>query len=74
MSPTNVTTEASLEDTQASEKLYQLAGIIGASKTIQGTLGLWALVVDAAPHDVRAMSEGLQATMIQEEEKNKRMQ
>ena len=56
--------EASLEDTQASERLYQL----GASKTIPGTLGLWALVVDAAPYDVRAVTEGLLATMIQEED------
>ena len=28
-------------------------------------MGLWALVVDAAPQDVRAMFEGLLATMIQ---------
>ena len=64
-SSTNVTPEASLEDTQVSERLYQLAGIIGASETIPGTLGLWTLVVDAAPHDVRAISEDLLATMIQ---------
>ena len=67
-SSTNVTPEASLEDTQASERLYQLAEIIGASKTIPGTLGLWALVVDAAPRDVRGVSEGLLALMIQEED------
>ena len=65
-SSTNVAPEASLEDTQ---KLPRdcLAEIIGASKTIPGTLGLWALVVDAAPCDVRAMTEGLLATMIQED-------
>ena len=63
-SSTNVAPEASLEDTQ---KLPRdcLAEIIGASKTIPGTL--WALVVDAAPCDVRAMTEGLLATMIQED-------
>ena len=49
-----------------SERLYQLAEIIGTSKTIPGTLGLWALVVDAAPHDVKDTFEGLLATMIQE--------
>ena len=48
-----------------SERLYQLAGTIGASETILGTLGLWALVVDAPPQDVRATSGGLLATMIQ---------
>ena len=37
---------------------------IGASKTLPGTLGLWALVVDAAPCDACAMSEGLLATVI----------
>ena len=67
-SSTNVAPEASLEDTQASERLYHLAETIGASKTIPSTVGLWALVVDAAPCDVRAMSEGLLATMIQEDD------
>ena len=67
-SSTNVTSEASLSDTQVSERLYQLAEIIGVSKTIPGTLGLWALVVDAAPHDVKDMSEGLLATMIKDTE------
>ena len=67
-SSTNVSPEASLEDTQASERLYQLAEIIGSSKTIPGTLWLWALVVDAAPYDVRAMTEGLLETMIQEDD------
>ena len=67
-SSTNVTPEASLEDTKVFERLYQLAGTIGASETTPGTLGLWALVVDAAPQDVRAMSEGLLATMTQGED------
>ena len=48
-----------------SESLYQLAETFGSSRTIPGTLGLWALVVDAAPHDVKDMSEGLLATMIE---------
>ena len=60
--------EASLEDTQVSERQYQLAEIIGTRKTIPGTLGLWALVVDASPHDVKDMSEGLLATMIKDTE------
>ena len=47
-SSTNVAREASLEDTQVSERLYQLVETIDASKTISGTLRLWALVVDAA--------------------------
>ena len=55
-------------DAQASERLYQLAEIIGASKTLPGTLGLWALVVDAAPCDTRAMSESLLATLIQDDD------
>ena len=46
-SSTNVTSEASLEDTRVSERLYQLAETVGTSRTIPGTLGLWALVVDA---------------------------
>ena len=50
------------------ERLYQLAKTIGTSRTIPGTLGLWALVVDAAPHDVKDMSEGLLATMIKDTE------
>ena len=36
-SSTNVTSEASLEDAQASERLYQLAETISTSKTIPGT-------------------------------------
>ena len=67
-SSTNVAPEVSPEDTQASERLYQLAETIGASKTVPGTLGLWALVVDAAPCDVRAVSEGLLAAMIREDD------
>ena len=55
-------------DAQASERLYQLAEIIGASKTLPGTLGLWALVVDAAPRDACAMSEVLLATVIQDDD------
>ena len=42
---------------QASERLYQLAEIIGA-----------ALVVDAAPCDACAMSDGLLATVIQDDD------
>ena len=56
---TNDAPVVSPADAQASERLYQLAGIIGASETLPGTLGLWALVVDAAPCDARAMSESL---------------
>ena len=67
-SSTNVISEASLEDTHVSERLYRLAETIDTSKTIPGTLGLWALVVDAAPHDVKVMSEGLLATMIKDTE------
>ena len=67
-SSTNVTPEASLEDTQVSERLYQPAGTIGASETIPGTSRLWALVADAAPQDVKDMSEGLLATMIKDTE------
>ena len=51
-----------------SERLYQLAETVGTSRTIPGTLELWALVVDAAPHDVKDMSEGLLATMIKDTE------
>ena len=54
-------------DAQASERMYQLAEIIGASKTLPSTLGLWALVVDA-PCDACAMSRGLLATMIQDDD------
>ena len=50
-SSTNVSSEASVEDTHVSERLYQLAETIGTSRTIPATLGLWALVVDAAPHE-----------------------
>ena len=60
--------EASLEDTQVSERLYQLAGTLCARETILGTLGLWALVVDAAPQDVKDMSEGWLASMIKDTE------
>ena len=46
-SSTNVTPEASLEDTQVSERLYQLAGIIGARRPSQAPWGsgpsLWML-------------------------------
>ena len=38
------------------------------ARLIPGTLGLWALVVNAHPCDVRAMSEGLLAAMIQEDD------
>ena len=62
-SSTDVTSEASLEDIYVSEKLYQLAETVGTSKTIPG-----ALVVDAAAHDVKAMSEGLVATMSKDTE------
>ena len=67
-SSTNVTPEASLEDTQVSERLCQLAETNGTSRTIPGTLGLWALVVDAAPKDVKDVSEGWLATMIKDTE------
>ena len=55
-------------DAKASEMLYELAEIIGASKTLPGTQGLCALVVDAAPCDASGMSEGLLAILIQEDE------
>ena len=55
---TNDAPMVSPADAQASERLYQLAEIIGASKTLPTTLGLCALVVDAAPCDACAMSEG----------------
>ena len=55
-------------DAEPSEKLYQLAEIIGVSRTLSGTLRLWALVVDAASCDASAMSEGLLATLIQEDD------
>ena len=51
-----------------SERLYQLAETIGTSRTIPGTLGLWAVVVDAAPHNVKDMAESLMATMIKDTE------
>ena len=56
---TNDVPVVSPADARASERLYQLAEIIGASKTLPGTLGLWALMVDAAPCDACAVSEGL---------------
>ena len=37
--PSSCVGEASLEDTHVSERLYQLAGTIGTSRTIPGTLG-----------------------------------
>ena len=40
----------------------------GASKTLPGTLGLWALVVDAALCDACATSESLLATLIQDDD------
>ena len=55
-------------DARASERLYQLVEIIGASKTLPGTLGLWAFVVDAAHCDAGAMSEGSLATLIQDDD------
>ena len=67
-SSTNVAPVVSPADAQASERLYQLAQIIGASKTLTGTLGLWALVVDAAPCDAWATSEGLLATLTQNDD------
>ena len=60
---TNDAPTVSQADAQASERLYQLAEIIGASK-----MGLWALVVDAAPCDAGAMSESLLATVIQDDD------
>ena len=65
---TKVATVVSPADAQASERLYQLAETIGASKTLPDTLELWALVVDAAPCDACAVSEGLLATMIQDDD------
>ena len=65
---TNVAPMISPADGQAAEKLYQLAEIIGVSRTLPGTLGLWALVVDAAPCDASGMFEGLLATLIQEDD------
>ena len=64
---TNVEPVASPADDQTSEMLYQLAEVSGASKTLPGTLGFWALVVDAAPCDASAMSDGLLTTMIQDD-------
>ena len=64
---TNFAPMISPADAQAAEKLYQLAEIIRVSRTLPGTLGLWALVVDAAPCNASAMSEGLLATLIQED-------
>ena len=59
-------------DAQASEKLHPSAEIIRVSRTLPGTLGLWALAVDAAPDDASAVSEGLLATLIQEDESEER--
>ena len=42
--------------------------LIGTSGTVPGTLVLWALVVDAALHDVKDMSEGLLASLIKDTE------
>ena len=68
-SSTNVTSEAFFWRTlRCPRDCTKLAEIIGASKTIPGTLGLWALVVDAAPHDVKDMSEGFLATIIKDTE------
>ena len=50
---TSVAPETLPADSEASEMLYQSAEIIGACKTLPGTLGLSALVVGAAPCDVR---------------------
>ena len=66
---TNDAPVVSPADAQASEKWYQLAKIVGASKTLPNTLKLWALVVDAAPCDVCAMSENLLATVIQDDDR-----
>ena len=64
----NLEASTLLEDTHVSERLYQLAETIGTSRTIPGTLGLWARVMDAAPHDVKDMSEGLVAAMSKDTE------
>ena len=50
---TSAAPDISLADAHAFEKLHQLTESIGVSRTLPGTLGLWALVVDAAPGDVR---------------------
>ena len=55
-------------DAQASERMYQLAEFIGASKTLPSTLELLTLVVDAAPCGACATSEGLLATVIQDDD------
>ena len=60
--------EASLEDTHVSERLYQLAETISTSRAIPGTLELCALVVDAVPHDVKDMAEGLLTSVIKDTE------
>lgn len=51
-----------LQEEPASERLYRLAEIIGARKILLGT------VVDATSGDATAMSEGLLATLIWEDE------
>ena len=65
---TNVAPVISPADAQASEKLCQLAEIIGGSRTLPGTVGLSAFVVDAAPCNASAMSQGSLATLIQEDD------
>ena len=65
---TNDAPVVSPADARASEKLYQLAEIIGACKTLPGTLGIWALVVDAVRCDACATSEGLLAIVIQDDD------
>ena len=57
---TSVAPEVSPADGAASE-------IVGASKTLPGTLGLWPFFVGAAPCDASATSEGLLATQILED-------
>ena len=56
---TNDAPVASPADAQPSERLY---------KTLPSTLGLLALVVDAAPCDACAMSEGLLATVTHDDD------
>ena len=45
-----------------------MAEIIGVSRALPGTVGLSAFVVDAAPCDASAMSEGLLTILIQEDD------
>ena len=65
---TNDAPVVSPADAQASERLHQLAEIIGASKTLPGTLGLRALVVGAAACDACAVSGSLLAILIQDDD------